>query len=272
MGTDDPVVNPLYSGRYPVLERLLKSVAEPIDARLDMPGFPQSATGQATLLTGVNAAKGAGRHVEGFPGPTIKAIVKEHNIYGRLLRRGFTCTFANAYHLASLEEVYALRRPSVTTVAALHALQTVRLKDQLLAGEAVYQDITRENLRARGMDIPVISVREAAHHLMQIASDHEFTLFEYFQTDLMAHKGTPEDVDRVLRNLNEFMETLLPFADEPEQLLIMTSDHGNIEDARSRSHTMNPVPFLALGASAVRMRADVRRLEDVTPALLARYA
>jgi hypothetical protein len=43
-----------------------------LDASLCVPGLPQSATGQAALLTGLNAPELMGRHIEGFPPPYEK--------------------------------------------------------------------------------------------------------------------------------------------------------------------------------------------------------
>jgi len=185
--------------------------------------------------------------------------------------RGYRCTFANAYHLSNVADVHALRRQSVTTVASLQAFNAVRTMDDLLAGKAVYQDITRDILRQRGFDMPPATPEEAAKHLMAIADEHEFTLFEYFQTDLMAHKGSPEDVDRVLTIVDRFMAALLPFADVAGHLFIFTSDHGNIEDGTHRQHTQNPVPFLAVGEGADYLRERVKRLEDITPAIMDLY-
>src|SRR5262245_56098703 len=42
------------------------------DARLGVDGLPQSATGQTTILTGVNAARLIGRHLHGYPSPRLK--------------------------------------------------------------------------------------------------------------------------------------------------------------------------------------------------------
>jgi bisphosphoglycerate-independent phosphoglycerate mutase (AlkP superfamily) len=48
----------------------------------------------------------------------------------------------------------------------------------------------------------------------------------------------------------------------------MTSDHGDIEDMNERGHTRNPVPFIAFGPGEEQIRAKVKSLVDVTPALL----
>ena len=47
----------------------------------------------------------------------------------------------------------------------------------------------------------------------------------------------------------------------------MTSDHGNIEDASTRAHTLNPVPLLVRGPLAEEL-APVGSILDVTPKLV----
>jgi bisphosphoglycerate-independent phosphoglycerate mutase (AlkP superfamily) len=51
--------------------------------------------------------------------------------------------------------------------------------------------------------------------------------------------------------------------------LLVTSDHGNLEEADHKRHTLNPVPFLVWGAQKDALFGLVHSLEDVTPALLA---
>ena len=271
LGPDDPSINPIHGGNCPVLERLLRKESVPVDARLGVPGLPQSATGQATLFTGCNAAEWMGRHVEGLPGPKLKEMVREKNIFSRLMRQGYACTFANAYFTDDMNEVRGRRRQSVTTVASLAAFGHVRDTAAMLDNRAVYQDFTREYLRGRGYTGPAVTPREAAHHLLAITAEHDFTLFEYFQTDLMAHKGTPEDVQRVLIQLNEFLDVLLSWPKQPGHLFLLTSDHGNIEDSRTRLHTKNPVPLAALGEGAEKMKRGVKSLTDFVPQLMELY-
>lgn len=270
LGPDDPAVNPLHGGACPCLAGLLRE-AVPVDARLGVPGLPQSATGQATLLTGCNAAALVGRHVEGLPGPELKRLVQEQNVFGQLMARGYRCTFANAYFTDDMAEVRARRFQSVTTVASLAAFGAVRDTAAMLGNRAVYQDLTREFLRTRGYTGPTVAPRESAEHLLAMAEEHDFTLFEYFQTDLLAHKGNPEDIRRMLGRFDEFLACVLRFAEKPERLFVLTSDHGNIEDLRTRRHTLNPVPLVALGEGAALLRERVKSLADFVPALLGLY-
>lgn len=260
IGSDDPAINPLAeTEKFPNLGKLLKN-SIPLDAALGVPGLPQSATGQAALLTGLNAPKLMGRHIEGFPPPRLKELVQEYNIFSRLLAAGKTCTFANAYWLEDSAHIPP-RRVSVTTVATLAAFGGVRGRADLLSDRAVYQDLTREKLRERGYDGPLITPEEAAEHLIGIASSHDFTLFEFFETDHAGHSGDPQKIFQSLKKLDRFFSGIWSFTG----LLIVTSDHGNIEDSSARSHTANPVPLFA---SQPEFFQRVERIDQLTPAVL----
>ncbi len=271
LGPEHPEINPVHGGCCPRLERLLREHARAIDAGLDTAGTPQSATGQATLFTGENAAKFMGRHVEGCPGPRLKGFVREHNFFDKLAARGYRSTFSNAYYIDDLSEIERQRRQSVSTVAALKAFGQVRTSEDLKRNQAVYQDLTRDVLVKRGYAGPTVSPEEAGEHLVAIAEGYDFTLFEYFQTDLMAHRGTEEDVQRVLSDVDRLLSAVLPLWSRPGHLFILTSDHGNVEDLRNRCHTHNPVPFVTIGHGAEQLWEEVACLADVTPALLRLY-
>lgn len=260
LGSDDPAINPLAdTQKFPNLGKLLKN-SIPLDAALGVPGLPQSATGQAALLTGLNAPKLMDRHIEGFPPPRLKELVQENNIFSKLLAAGKTCTFANAYWLDDVAHIPP-RRASVTTVATLAAFGGVRGKADLLANRAVYQDLTREKLRERGYDGPSITPEAAAEHLIGIANGHDFTLFEFFETDHAGHSGDPHKIFQCLEKLDRFFGVLFRF----DGLLIVTSDHGNIEDSTARSHTANPVPLFA---SRPEHFQGLERIDQLTPAIL----
>lgn len=271
LGEKDPATNPIYSGACPTLQRLLSEHAVPLDACMGIAGLPQSATGQASLLTGCNGAAVMGRHVEGLPGPQLKSLVQKKNLFTRLVDRGYKPTFANAYFTTDVEEVKQRRHQSVTTVATLAAFGAVRDTAMLLENKAVYQDLTREFIVPRGYTGPMVSPRESGEHLLAIAAEHDFTLFEYFQTDLIAHKGERSDVERVLLQLDEFLDVVVRFPEEPGRLLLLTSDHGNIEDQSTRLHTKNPVPLVALGEGSERLKQEVKSLTDVVPSLMSLY-
>ncbi len=271
IGSTDPEVNPFAGGTASVLAAWVARHSVPMDTTMGVPGLPQSATGQTALLTGLNAAAEIGHHVQGFPGNRLRAMIEAHNLYDRLQVRGQRATFANAYYLEALPARIARRRPSVTTVAALKAFGSVRDGAALRAGRAVYHDLTREALRERGYDGPVITPEEAARHLLGIAREHEFTLFEFFESDRAGHRGTLEEARAVARKLDRFCGELGRGLDPERELLVLTSDHGNMEDMSTRQHTANPVPFIALGAGSAGLLRAVQAITDVTPALLALF-
>jgi hypothetical protein len=79
-------------------EVFLDGVVVPTDPRLGVEGRPQSASGQTTILTGVNAPALIGYHKQGFPNQALREIIKAHSIFRQLLEAGVKpITFANAF-------------------------------------------------------------------------------------------------------------------------------------------------------------------------------
>ena len=270
LGRDDPGVNPLSRGHAPTLARWLAEEAVPVDARLGVEGMPQSASGQAALYSGRNAPAETGRHKEGFPGPTLKALVRETNLFDLLQQRGYRCAFANAYYLKGPRAPWG-RKQSVTTVMTLQALGGVRTEAHLVTGDAVHNDLTNEHLVKRGWTGSLIRPSEAGRRLGVLAGRYDFTLYEYFLTDLVAHKGTPEEMKTILGQLDEALAAAAAHAEREGHLFLLISDHGNLEDATTRSHTLNPVPLVAFGSGAAHMKRRVKDLTDLVPALLELY-
>ncbi len=50
--------------------------------------------------------------------------------------------------------------------------------------------------------------------------------------------------------------------------VLLTSDHGKLEDSGHRSHTRNAVPLLTIGDERNAFR-DLTRIDEVTPRILA---
>ena len=66
----------------------------------------------------------------------------------------------------------------------------------------------------------------------------------------------------------EFLEAFLEQLDLRETLVILTSDHGNIEDLSVRTHTRNKAMTLLWGSGAQETADSMRSITDVTPAVL----
>ncbi len=260
--------NPVNERVCPVLYRLLQESAVALDPNMDMPGLPQSATGQAALYTGVNAARHMGRHMEGFPGPTLRAVVETDNIMKTLVRRGLNCCFADAYYADEVEDIRSWRFKSVTTVMGLTEPSILRLTPEMLSNQAVFHDLTRQSIVSKGYTGPVITPTDAADHLLHITLSHDFTLFEFFISDLAGHSQNYDQAAAVLSSLDTFIGALLPTILEKRVLFILTSDHGNIEDLGTRGHTRNPIPLVALGPGADILLRNAKSITDVAPLLL----
>jgi len=263
--------NPVNTEVCPTLCRLIAKHGKPIDACLNVEGLPQSATGQATMFTGVNCSAAMGKHCEGFPGPALRKMIEENNLFLQLKKRGKKVRFADAYLVDSAGELAAHRFKSVTTVMALTTPEVVSTVDDLAADRALMQDLTRETIQDRYPDIPVITPSRAAEHLFAIARENDFTLYEFFQTDVSGHSMDYARACSVLRTYDRFLAPLVRFVESAGITLVMTADHGNIEDISERGHTRNPVPLIVFGPKEEFIRSRINSLQDVTPALLAAF-
>lgn len=283
LGDDDPEINPLLEAEMPFVRRVLKDpltksvvekgiaekgfLAKAIDAQLGVPGIPQSATGQTTLFSGVNAAKVAGRHINGFPTKVLRNILEKDSIFKQVKQAGLSGMFANAFTPEYFEAVRRGRwRHSATTTAALAGGVRLLMVEDLLKGYAVYQDLTNELLLQKNHQVPVITPETAAVNLIRQAKLNDFTLFEYFQTDHCGHAQDRELALKLLNRLDRFLAAVV--RELPSGFtMVLTSDHGNIEDLSIKTHTLNPAPLMVFGKDS-RFFEAVNSLTDVCPAIL----
>ena len=237
------------------------------DASLGVAGRPQSASGQTTILTGINAPAQLGYHKQGFPNKPLLEIINQHSIFRQLREAGVgPITFANAY-----SDRFFTERPrwiSATTAAVEAAGLTFRTVADLKNDAAVFMDFTNRVLIERGVDVFERSEAEAADVLAGIARENRFTLYEYFITDKVGHAQDMEKARDVLTSLALFIRELLARLDLKGTTVILTSDHGNIEDLSSRNHTLHAVPTIAWGAQRELIAARIQTLADITPAIV----
>ncbi|MEJ2303693.1 MAG: hypothetical protein P8Y14_19375 [Anaerolineales bacterium] len=125
LGSDGPATNPFAQAHMPRLEDLiggqaLLAAAAPheseratllaLDACLGVEGLPQSATGQATLLTGTNVPAGVGRHYGPKPNPEVAGYIRNGNLFAALREKGHSATLLNAYPPGYFEAIQSGRR------------------------------------------------------------------------------------------------------------------------------------------------------------------
>lgn len=267
--------NPLATTPTPYLDRLLcgrKLTLEAagyhgplatllaLDATLGVPGCPQSATGQTTLFCGVNAAAAIGRHLNGFPNEQLRNILAVEGMLKKIKEAGLSPTFLNAYRPEFFRELAAGRRNfSASTMLNFYAGLPFRTFADMARGEAIYSDITNEWLRTLGYDVPVISPEAAGERLARVAKGYDFLLFEHFLTDICGHRRDRSKAAELIGNLDRFIASSLSGLDLSETLFLLTSDHGNLEDLATGTHTTNPVPLLLVG----RRPANISRITDL---------
>ena len=240
-----------------------------IDATLGVDGLPQSGTGQAALLTGINCAALVGRHFGPFPHSATHETLAAENLFLKIKRLNGEPipAFANAYPPRFFKYARERRRWTVTTRCCMEADVPVRGLDALREGRALTADLTGEGWVPLGHDVPVISEAEAGTRFVNLAQDHALTLFEYFLTDKAGHHRIDRSGADVLQSLNRFLEAILERLDPTSELLLITSDHGNLEDGNRTTHTRNPVPLVAYGQGAHHF-ANATQITDVTPGLV----
>ena len=273
--------NPLWLAPMPNLRQLLggplvagRNVDRPgllfkgIDALMGVPGLPHSATGQTALFTGVNAAQLLGRHLGAYPSGPLIQVINEHSILKRATERGYRATFANAYTPQYFQLVKERkRRHSATTLSVLAAGLPFRTLEDLQRGEAVYWDITYFYLAGHlHLPVPIIEPEMAGQRLARLSHSYDLVLYESFLPDAVGHRKDLEMALEILDMLDRFFAGLLEEVG-PTVTVVMSSDHGNLEEIGLGLHSTNPVPLLAVGPGAESLR-QAQAITDVAGGIM----
>ena len=285
-GRPDPDFNPMAREPF-LLSRFEDGSGAPLpsggraglaDARLGVEGRPQSATGQSTILTGENAPALLGKHLLGFPNPRLRQLLERRSIYRRLAEAGRRAVFANAYPVVYLralgfqaegEPEFSLRRrvrASATTVAFAAGGGAFRTFEDARAGRGLTHDLTARRAEELGLRLPRRTPEEAAAIFLKLAAGADLAAFEFFETDEAGHARSMEKGLDALHRLDRFLRALVAGLG-PDDALVVTSDHGNLEDLTTRNHTLARVPVLGFGRAAPLVEA-VTDLTGVAPLLL----
>ena len=260
-------IEPLANFKEHQKEIIFDGCLSATDPRLGVEGRPQSASGQTTILTGVNAPAFLGYHKQGFPNEKLREVIAENSLFLKLRQKNIDeIVFANAYTPQFFEETP--RWKSATTCAVEAARMQFRKLPDLFGRKALFHDFTNQSLRERGFDAPVFSPVEAAEILADLSRENRFTLYEHFLTDKIGHDRDFERARIHLPPLAEFIRETLRRIDLENTTLILTSDHGNIEDLSVRNHTLNDIPTIVWGRKRAEVSEKIKDLTDITPAIL----
>lgn len=283
LGENNPETNPLARAKMPNLNALLdgRSLLKEsapfdgehasllaIDPAVGVDGLPQSATGQAMLLTGKNISAELGYHYGPKPNPAVAAYLDGETLFSKCVAAGKRAALLNAYPPRYFDGIDSGKRlySSIPLAVTNAGLGLFRHED-MFAGRALSADFTGEGWRRMlGFpEAPVMDAGEAGKKLVSLAMEYDFSLFEYWASDYAGHKqqmetavGLMETFDGVLGGVEEERRKR-----KEELLVLATSDHGNMEDLSTRKHTGVHVPELVLGSKHAR-EEFTRGMTDLT--------
>jgi hypothetical protein len=281
LGRDDPDTNPFARAHMPNVENILGgarlllgtlSHAVPgdfqryrteradllqLDANLGIPGLPQSASGQATLLTGTNVPAALGYHYGPKPNPPVAEFLNNGNIFKTVMKSGLRAGFLNAYPPRYFSAIESGRRLySAIPLAVIRAGLALKTASDLMNGQAISADLTAQGWRSNlGLpETPTLTPAQAGEKLTMLARDYHFAFFEFWLTDYAGHGQKMDEACTLLETFDQALGGLFNSWDDQKGLILLTSDHGNLEDLSTRKHTYNPVPALLVGGQALRER------------------
>jgi hypothetical protein len=288
LGFSDAATNPFVTAKTSNLDRLLDSgdwylqgngrisseraTMVPTDANMDLPGRPQSATGQATILTGRNVPQLVGEHYGPKPNPAVAQVIREGNLFQEVADAGGEAALITPYPQRYFDGINSGKRLySAVPLAVTSAGWPLFGADELRKGQAISPGFTGQAWydMLGYADIPILSLPEAGRQLATIASHYDFSFFEHWPSDRSGHRGLLAGAVTHLEMIDTAVGGLLEAWDDQTGLLIITSDHGNIEEKDHRQHTRNPVPTILVGDGHADLASNIHNLADI--ATVVRY-
>lgn len=287
-GKNDPESNPFLTAKLPVIRSLLdgnvptrkfrKFTSEnvsmtPVNTTLRVPGLPQSGTGQTAIMTGLNASKFVGKHFGPHPYSTLVPVIKERNLFQQLRSKGKSFSFANGYPQKYLDYLFGPKgRIPTIALSYLSAGGSLKTHEEIKRRTAVSADISGSRWHELGHpDVHPVPPDESGKLLADLAQGIDLIFFEYFVTD---HAGHAQDMAlsvEMLERMDGFLGGILATFNYDNDILLMISDHGNIEDLSVKTHTMNPVPLIVIGKQHRHFSSRIKNLTHVTPAVISYF-
>ncbi|RPJ20815.1 MAG: metalloenzyme domain-containing protein, partial [Chloroflexi bacterium] len=191
LGENDPETNPFARAKMPNLNKLLegrsllkdaapfqgeRATLLAIDPAVGVSGLPQSATGQAILLTGINIPAELGYHYGPKPNPEVAAYLKEATLFSRFAKEGKKAVLLNAYPPRYFDAIDSGKRLySSIPLSVINAGLPLFKHDDLFAGRALSADFTGEGWRTMlgFIDSPVMEPPQAGRRLGTLAKEYD---------------------------------------------------------------------------------------------------
>lgn len=287
LGDNDPQTNPFAAANMPTLTALTngrrwvretgwqqsdRAIFIPTDANLGLPGRPQSASGQAAILTGLNVPEMIGEHYGPRPNAAIREILAADNLFKQVVAAGKTAALLEAYPPPFHAAVNSGKRLRSSYQLALHEAGLPLFDEShIYSGDALAVDWIGAGWRSElgYTDSPVYTPYDAGVRMVDLSRRYDFAFFSHWMTDVIGHRGALADGVAVLELFDGVMTGALDAWDDEEGLIVVTSDHGNMEDLSHGKHTDASVPTLVVGARKAAFADGLERLTDFAPRILA---
>ena len=275
--------NPLAVAAMPFLDAVLDGVrptarhplivtdrgaAFPVDACLGMAGRPQSATGQAALLTGRNVPGELGEHYGPKPNAGVRRVLDQGTVFSTLVGAGVSVASANAYPPSFFRGIQSGRRllsaiPYALTAAGLplHDVEAYTA-EQAISGTITGRDWHRN---AALRNVPVHEPAAAGRLVGALTQRARFVFFEHWVTDVLGHRRALRQAAPHFSLVDGFLEGLTASLDISQTLVMVGSDHGNVEESDHGRHTRNPALGLMWGAGFAEYAKRINNLTDFRP-------
>lgn len=191
-----------------------------------------------------------------FPPITVNSplgkVLAEHEVNQLRMAESEKERFVTFYFNGQVEEAFPLEKriivpsPKVPTYDQKPEMSAVELTDILI-----------ENMNSK---------------------KYQFTLINYANADMVGHTGNIEASIKAVQTLDTCLARVVQTALSTDTILLITADHGNIEQKINPStgkisteHTANPVPFIAVDK---KYQGKVQKLPsgilaDIAPTVLA---
>lgn len=127
-----------------------------------------------------------------------------------------------------------------------------------------------ENLENK--DIGILNITSKAIETIE-SREYDFILVDIDNLDILGHTGNIDLTEKAVETLDECIGKILDVIQKNGDILIITSDHGNIEEMidyktgeQLTSNTINQVPIFLFGIDKAKLKDG--RLCDVAPTIL----
>ena len=127
--------------------------------------------------------------------------------------------------------------------------------------------------RYRYDEDPTLTIDDITKQIIKcMEKDYDLIIANICNPDMLGHSGNMDNTITALKKIDEALEELFEEADNNFYKVIITSDHGNVDEMldgdgkEKKAHSMNPVPFVVRDKKVnLRHKGD---LTNIAPTIL----